>query len=239
MPKHMATIIFSARWPAREPGAARGGGNTRIPRQPAPTPPTTRRCVAGMPWPCERGVRSASASSVGLARRSPIALAAASDSPHARQSPRTAQARRARHGPAHSMFCTCSGRSAGKAHGCRVSGFEVLGGYTCGYTGIGGWSCVVAEQRSGDAHLPPTCDFAPVAVTSDAARKVDGLRSSRSVRLSSQLISPRGSRDARRHRQSAWCEGSNARGRTLPGEESHELVRTFHARGFDPTPGCR
>ena len=38
----------------------------------------------------------------------------------------------------HSKFCTCSGRSAGKAHGCWVSRFEVAGGYTCGYTGIAG-----------------------------------------------------------------------------------------------------
>ncbi len=41
--------------------------------------------------------------------------------------------------PPHSMFCTCSGRSAGKAHGCWVSGIGVSGGYTCGYTGFAGW----------------------------------------------------------------------------------------------------
>lgn len=40
----------------------------------------------------------------------------------------------------YSMFCTCSGRSAGKPHGCWVPGIGVLGGYTCGYTGNEGWS---------------------------------------------------------------------------------------------------
>lgn len=139
----------------------------------------------------------------------------------------------------YSMFCTCSGRSAGKAHGCWVSRFRLSGGYTCGYTGIGGWSCVVVEQRSNGAHLPPTGDFGPGPVTSDAARKVDVLRSNRSVQPSSQLISPRGSRDGRQHRPSASCEGSNARVRTLVEKESLESARTFHARGFDPTPGCR
>jgi pyruvate dehydrogenase E1 component len=53
---------------------------------------------------------------------------------------RRARRRAARHVPAYSMFCTCSERSAGKPHGCWVSGFGLSGGYTCGYTGNGGRS---------------------------------------------------------------------------------------------------
>lgn len=48
----------------------------------------------------------------------------------------------------HSMFCTCSARSAGKPHGCWVPGIGALGGYTCGYIGIGGWGGRCADPTA-------------------------------------------------------------------------------------------
>lgn len=53
----------------------------------------------------------------------------------------------------YSMFCTCSERSAGKAHGCLLCCIGTFGGYTCGYTGIGWWTAVVRmpQARHGES----------------------------------------------------------------------------------------
>ena len=44
------------------------------------------------------------------------------------------------------VYCTCSERSAGKAHGCWASGIGALSGYTCGYTEIGAGAGVCPQR---------------------------------------------------------------------------------------------